>query len=245
MAETKMDKQIDEMFQVGAHYGYSKSRRHPSTKDYIYGAKNKTEIIDLEKTIDLLERAKAYVRGLALEGKVLLFVGTKPEAKNWIVDNASKIGMPYVSERWIGGMITNFSEAKKRVARLTGILDKKEKGELDVYTKRERMLLDEEAAKLQKNFGGVVNMQKLPDVLFVVDPKKEKTAIREAVKKDIPIIALASSDCDISNIDYPIVANDAVSKSVEYFVSEIAGAFKETKKSIPEESKSTESEKNE
>lgn len=218
---------IDALFKAGAHFGYSKARRHPSTKPFIFGAKNKVEILDLEKTSAMLETALGVVRDLAHDGKTILFVGTKPEARKIVVELASTIDMPYVSERWIGGTLTNFSEIKKRVARLEELLSKKEKGELVVYTKKERLLLDREIAKLQKHFGGIVSMKETPKALFIIDPRAEHIAVREAIARNVPIIALASSDCDIAKITYPIVANDSAAQSIRFFVGEAVTAYKE------------------
>jgi len=218
---------IDAMFKVGAHFGRSKSRRHPSTKDYIFGKKNNTEIIDLEKTTEDLDKAKKFVSSVVANGKQVLFVGTKPEAKKLIADTVGVLNIPFVSDRWIGGTITNFDEVKKRVARLEGLMKDKDSGDLAKYTKKEQLMLDRDMEKLTKNFGGIVSMKTLPGALFVIDPKHEKTAIAEAITKNIPIVALASSDCDINNIDYPIVANDASQASIEYFIGEILEAYKE------------------
>lgn len=218
---------VDEMFKVGAHFGYSKSRRHPSVKSFIFGVKNRVEIMDLEKTEEALSAAKEFARSLAQEGKQMLFVGTKPEAKKWIMEGAQSIDMPFVTEHWVGGTMTNFSQIKKRIDRFHSILDKKEKGELAMYTKKERLLLDREMEKLDRNFGGIIAMKQLPKALFVIDPRAEHNAVIEAQKENIPIVALASSDCDISNIDYPIPANDSASASIRLFVDEIAAAYKE------------------
>lgn len=228
---------VDAMFKVGAHFGRSKSRRHPSTKSYIFGKKNNTEIIDLEKTVVGLDEAKKFISGIIASGRQVLFVGTKPEAKKIIIDMANSVGIPSVTERWIGGTFTNFDEIKKRVARLENLTQDKESGDLDKYTKKEQLMLDRDMEKLTKNFGGIVSMKGLPSALFVVDPKHEKTAVAEAVSKGIPIIALASSDCDINNIDYPIVANDASQASIEYFVGEMMEAHKEGQGKIQTEAK--------
>jgi small subunit ribosomal protein S2 len=217
---------IEALFSVGAHFGRSKSRRHPSTKSYIFGKKNNTEIVDLEKTVESLDKAKEFVNNIVSSGKQILFVGTKPEAKK-IIANVGVLNIPFVSERWIGGTLTNFSEIKKRVARLTELLKLKETGELEKYTKKEQLMMDREVEKLSKNFGGIVSMNGFPGALFVVDSKHEKTAVEEAIIKNIPIISLSSSDCDISKIDYPIVANDASQASVEYFTNEILNAYKD------------------
>lgn len=224
---------IDALFKTGAHFGYSKARRHPSTKPFIFGSKNNVEILDLEKTSASLEAARGVVADLAHEGKTILFVGTKPEARKLVVDGANAIDMPYVSERWIGGTLTNFSEIKKRVARLEDLLIKREKGELSVYTKKERLLLDREIAKLQKHFGGIVSMKETPRALFIVDPRAEHLAVREAVARNVPIIALASSDCDVAKITYPIVANDSAMQSIRFFVEEIVTAYREGKATAP------------
>jgi len=221
---------IDKMLAVGAHFGYRKSRRHPSMKPFIFGVKNRTEIFDLEKTGENLESTKEYIAKLAAEGKKILFVGTKAEAKTYIKDGAESIDMPYVTERWIGGTLTNFPEIKKRAARLLDLIDKKEKGELAKYTKKEQMLLGREADKLQKNFGGITNMKDLPNVVFVIDPRNEDIAVIEAQKMNIPVVALASSDCNTRDLEYVIPANDASIKSIEFFMNEIVNAYKDARK---------------
>lgn len=220
---------VDGMFAAGAHFGYSRSRRHPSAKQFIFGAKNKVEIIDLEKSAEALERAKQFIRELSAAGKQILFVGTKPESRAHVSEGALSAGMPYVSERWIGGLLTNFNEIKKRVSRLEGLTGKRDQGELSVYTKKERLLFDREIKTLERNFGGVVSLSELPKALFIVDPRHEKTAVSEAAQMNIPVIALASTDCDVSVITYPIPANDSASSSVSLFTKEIARAIQEGK----------------
>ena len=227
-AETKKNS-LENMFKVGAHYGYSKSRRHPSVKSFIYGTKNRTEIIDLDQVYGLLLKAREFVSTLAVNGKQILFSGNKPEAKESVLSTAVALGMPYSKERWIGGTLTNFSEIKKRVARLEELKSKKQAGELNIYTKKERAILDKEIASLERFFDGLVKMKSLPAAIFLVDPKKESTAVREAKRMRLPIIALAGSDCDISQIEYPIVANDASRSSIKFFVDEIASAYREGK----------------
>ncbi|MBI5005339.1 MAG: 30S ribosomal protein S2 [Candidatus Lloydbacteria bacterium] len=221
------DTEIDALFAVGAHYGYSRSRRHPSYVPLLLGNKNGVDVIDLEQTITRLNAAKTFAAELGKMGKQVLFVGTKSVAANLTKDTAQAIGMPYVNNRWIGGTLTNFSEIKKRVARLVTLRSKREKGELSQYTKKERLMFDREIERLEKNFGGIVNMSDKPAALFVVDFRNEKIAVGEAQEMRVPIIGLGSSDSDIKNIAYPIPANDAVQKSVAFFVQAIADAYKD------------------
>jgi small subunit ribosomal protein S2 len=222
----KNNVKVEEMFKAGAHFGYPKTRRHVSTLPYIFGIKNKVEIINLEKTVELLEKACEFVTSIAKEGKQILFVSGKNEAKNIININASSINMPNVAGRWIGGALTNFSEIKKRIAKYEDLLSQKEKGELSKYTKKERLMIDRQIDKLEKMFSGITSMKEMPKAIFVVDPKKEIIVVLEAQKMGIPVIALSNTDCDISMIDYPIVANDSAVSSISYFVGEIVKAYK-------------------
>jgi len=218
---------IDRMFAVGAHYGYSKSRRHPSVNSYIFGVKNRVEIINLEKTDDLLVNALEFVKKLGSENKKILFIGSKNEAKNIINEIAESINMPYVTNRWIGGTLTNFSEIKKRINRMEDLSSKSEKGELaDKYTKKEQVMFNREIERLKNNFYGIRSLTEAPSVLFIVDTKKEDTAVREAKQLGFSIIGLVNSDTNITGIDYPIVANDATRASIKFFVNEIAEAYK-------------------
>lgn len=217
------------MFASGAHFGLGKSRRHPSISSYIFGTKNGTDILDLEKTFNLLEKAKAFIKNLAKEGKTILFVGGKKEASSAIRNVAELNNMPYVNGRWIGGTISNFPQIRKRIDRYEKLVSDKEKGELAKYTKRERMLIDKEIDSLEKMFLGIVSLKKIPEVLFVVDPRREKNAVKEALDFNIPIIAICGSDCDISDITYPIVANDSSKASIQYFIDELSKAYQEGK----------------
>ncbi len=226
--ETK--KTIDSMFGAGAHFGLGRSRRHPTVAPYIFGTKNSTDIFDLEKTEALYEKAKAYVSSIAKEGKTILFVGGKKEASLAIKTAAQSLNMPYVDGRWIGGTITNFPQVRKRIERYEKLVSDKEKGELAKYTKRERMLIDKEIASLEKMFYGIVALKKAPDAIFVIDPRREKNAIKEAADFNIPVIALAGSDCDIKGIAHPIVGNDSSKTSIQLFVEGIAKAYQDGKK---------------
>ena len=217
------------MFASGAHFGLGKSRRHPTLSNFIFGTKNGTDIIDLEKTEALLEKAKAFVSNIAKEGKTILFVGGKKEAFKSIRNAAEMQNLPYVDGRWIGGTISNFPQIRRRIDRYEKLVSDKEKGELAKYTKRERMLIDKEIASLEKMFLGIVAMKKIPDALFVIDPRREKIAVKEANDYGIPVVALCGSDCDIKNIDYPIVANDSSKASIQYFAEEISRSYQEGK----------------
>jgi small subunit ribosomal protein S2 len=224
--ETKTTERVDEMFGAGAHFGYSKSRRHPSVSPLIYTTKNKVDFINLEKTDVELEKALQFVATLAKTGKKILFVGVKPEAKKAVEAAAISLDMPYVIERWVGGTLTNFPEIKKRINKLADLQAKKANGELDVYTKKEKLMIEREIERLQKLFSGVANVTKTPDALFVIDTKKEHIAVTEAASAGVPVIGLGNSDTNIRDIDYPIVANDASAASIAFFVNAIAKAYK-------------------
>ncbi|MEI6057385.1 MAG: 30S ribosomal protein S2 [bacterium] len=216
---------IESMFKAGAHFAFSKSRRSPTVAKYIFGAKNKVEIFDLEKTQALLEKAKAFVHSLAKEGKTILIVGGKSEARAAVKASAETLSLPFVDGRWIGGTLTNFVQIRKRVEKMERLTSEREKGELAKYTKKERLLIDREIANLERFFSGIVSMKELPKAILVVDPKKEHTAIKEAQDIGIPVIAVAGSDCDITVANYPIIGNDSSKTSIEFFMNEVVKAY--------------------
>ncbi|MEK7662432.1 MAG: 30S ribosomal protein S2 [Patescibacteria group bacterium] len=218
---------LEGMFAVGAHFGYQRGRRHPSSKPYIFGSKNRVDIIDLEKTTVLLDGAKEFVKSLAASGKQILFVGTKPEAREAVLAGAERLGMPYVTLRWVGGTLTNFSEIKKRMDRYQELAKKKEEGGLSVYTKKERGIFDRELTELKENFGGLLPMKNFPGALFVIDSRAESIAVAEAGKIGIPVVSLSNSDCDLKPIAYPIVGNDSARSSIAFFVGEIENAYRQ------------------
>lgn len=230
MSDTKTQPEnttIEAMFKAGAHFGYSRARRHSSVRAFLYGAKDGVDIIDLSETARMLDAAKERVRELGKLGKNLLFVGTKQEIRTIVDDVAKSIPMPVVSERWIGGTLTNWGEIKKRTARLKDLSDKFAKGELEKYTKKERLLFEREMGKLQVGFGGIAMLEGLPGALVIVDPREEHIAVMEAKKMKVETIALLNSDCDASEITYPIIANDSALKSVRYFLEELRNAYLE------------------
>jgi len=226
MSEKINKEAVKEMFEVGAHYGYSKSRRHPSVSPYIFGAKDGVEIFDLEKVYGLVEEAKNFISNLGKEGKAVLFVGGKMESLSPIKDAAMSVEMPYVAGRWIGGTLTNFEEIRKRIERLNELTEKKTKGLLAGYTKRERLMIDREIEKLEKRFGGLEDMKRRPAALVVIDTERENIAVREAIQEGIPVVGIAGSDCDISAITYPIATNDSSITSITYFVRQLVDAYK-------------------
>ena len=227
--ETNFKDLIEQMFKSGAHFGYNKTRRHASVKSYVFTTKNKIDVLDLEKTCLLLDEVNKFVETLGRENKILLLVGTKAEAKKITQENAKIINMPYVINRWIGGTLTNFHEIKKRVEKLEKLKEEKERGELEKYTKKERLIIDQEIEKLNMLFSGIITMDKLPSAIFVIDSKHERIAIMEALKINIPVIGLANSDCDLRNIKYPIVANDSSVSSINFFIKKIIETYQKGK----------------
>ena len=213
------------MFKAGAHFAFSKSRRHPSSAPYIFGVKNKVEIFDLEKTQPLLTKALEFVASLARENKQVLIVGGKSEARKAVKASAMSLNMPFVDGRWIGGTLTNFVEIRKRIEKMERLTTEREKGELAKYTKKERLLIDREISNLEYMFSGIASLKEMPKALIVVDPKKEHIAVKEAQDMGIPVVAIAGSDCDLSQVDYAIVGNDASQTSITFLMNEIVKAY--------------------
>lgn len=220
------------MFRAGAHYGYSKTRRHPSVSKFIYATKNKGDIIDLEKTISMLETAASFVETLGAQGKTVLFVGTKPEAKETIKTIAESLNMPYVVERWIGGTLSNFTEIKKKIVELENYQKDSKEGGLDKYTKKERVVMAKKMEKLARYYTGLLGLKKAPDALLVIDARAEHIAATEAKSRDIPVISLVNSDSNIKGIDYPIVGNDSSIPSIKFFSGHLANAYKSGQNSV-------------
>jgi len=221
---------IDRLFQAGSHFGFKKARRHPTVAQYLYTTKDGNDIFDLEKTTDLLTNTKEVLKEAGLQGKVVLFVGTKDEASRIVKAAAEKTESPYATNRWIGGMLTNFSEIKKRINRLEALTNEKESGELErKYTKKERVVLGREMEKLSFNFFGISKMQKMPDFMLVVDPRHDSIAVAEAQERNIPVIAIMSSDCDADKVKFPVLVNDSLQTSVSLVLHELADAYAEGK----------------
>lgn len=216
---------IEKLFSVGAHLGYSPSRRHPAISKYVFGAKGGVELIDLEQTAKCLEEALEFVKSMARERKTVLFVSGKAEARGAVERIARRLAQPYVSGRWIGGTLTNFSEINKRLSRLEEIATMRETGEIAKFTKLERLLIDREYTDLETMYGGLRGMAGIPQALVVVDPRAEHTAVAEAVKLGLPVVALLNTDCNTAGIAYPVPCNDASRHAIELILEEIAAAF--------------------
>lgn len=221
---TTSDAQIKEMFAAGAHFGYSKSSRHASVQDFVFGTKDGVQVVDLEKTAQQLAAAEEKIKTVAAGGGKIIFVGSKNESHAVIKDVAAKLAMPYVTTRWIGGTLTNFSEIKKRITKLSKMMADREKGEYEKYNKKEQLDLDKQIEKLQKHYTGLLTLTELPKALVVIDSKAEAIAVKEANDMNIPVISLSNTDCDITTIDFPIVANDSSVGSITYFINKLADA---------------------
>jgi small subunit ribosomal protein S2 len=222
---TKED--LKRLFDTGAHFAQVKARRHPSMKPFLVGTKGKQEIIDLAQTTDQLESAKSVMNTLAKEGKTVLFVGGKVEVSALVKKAAKEMNAPYVATRWLGGTISNWVEIKKRIDRLSELEDTSATGAMSKqHTKLELLKMDREKKRLQERLDGITTLVKRPDALLVVDTKHEKYAVKEANEAGIPIIALMSSDCNLKEVAYPIVANDASRETVRLVLSDLVEAFK-------------------
>ncbi|MEK7509433.1 MAG: 30S ribosomal protein S2 [Patescibacteria group bacterium] len=221
---------IKTLYDAGAHVGYARTRRNPSAEPFLYATKDRTDIFDLEKTQKHLEAAAAFATSLAQSGKTLLLVGGKHEAQSAVQSAAAKAGLPFVAGRWIGGTLTNFKNIRKRIDRMEKLMADRESGELEKYTKKERLMIDREIEELQGRFGGIATLRDLPAALFIVDTRHEKTAVQEANQMKIPVMGLASSDCDFSLVQYPIPGNDTSVKSVALVTERIAEAYQQGKK---------------
>lgn len=217
---------IERLFAVGAHFGFSRTRRHPTTAPYIFGNKQGTDIIDLEKTHALIEAAQQFITEAGKSGKTILFVSTKEEVSPVVKAAAEKAGMPFVTNRWVGGILTNFTEIKKRLARLAELTEQGQSGELErKYTKKERVIIGRELEKLTFNFGGIQKMERLPYALIVVDTRHDAIAVREAATLNIPVIGITNSDTNLTDLTYPIVINDGLQASIQLVLEELHSAY--------------------
>ncbi|MEI3597147.1 MULTISPECIES: 30S ribosomal protein S2 [unclassified Oceanobacillus] len=220
---------MKQLLEAGVHFGHQTRRWNPKMKKYIFTERNGIYIIDLQKTVKKVEEAYNYVRELAANGGTLLFVGTKKQAQDSVRDEALRSGMFYVNQRWLGGTLTNFQTIRKRIERLKEIERMEEDGTFEVLPKKEVGELLKEKDRLVKFLGGIKDMKKLPDAMFVIDPRKERIAIAEAHKLNIPIIGIVDTNCDPDEIDYVIPANDDAIRAVKLLTSKMADAILEGK----------------
>jgi small subunit ribosomal protein S2 len=210
---------------AGLQYGYSRTRRHPSVKPFIEGNHNGVDFINLDKTAEQLDAAISFLKSVQGAGKVILFVGVKPEIRQIIKEVALSLGAPYIAERFIGGTLTNFPQMKKRIEKLHDLLKKKETGELAVYTKKEQLLIQRDIDRLDRDFGGISALTNIPAAVVIVDPRHEDMCVKEAIRLHIPIIALANTDCTLEGIEYPIVGNDGSVGSVRFVLEALKDAL--------------------
>lgn len=215
---------LEEMAQAGLHFGHKVSAINPKMKPYISSARNSVHIIDLEKTLEKLKEALGFIQKIASENKILLLVGTNVQIKDMIKKVALACNLPYVNERWLGGTFTNFGTFKKRMEYFKSLQKRKEAGDLKKYTKKERAEIEKELQRLEIKFGGIKELEKLPDAVFVCNLKKDKTAIREARKRGVPIVAITNTNNDPTVIDYPIPANNEAMSSVKYILEKVKEA---------------------
>ena len=220
---------MKQLLEAGVHFGHQTRRWHTKMAEYIFTERNGIYIIDLQKTVKMIEEAYYFTRDVAAEGGSVLFVGTKKQAQEAIKEEAERTGMYYVNARWLGGMLTNFKTIKKRISRLFQLDKMAEDGTMELLPKKEVIKLNLEKERLEKFLGGIKNMQDLPSAMFVVDPRKEKNAIAEAHKLGIPVIAIVDTNCDPEEADYPIPGNDDAIRAVKLIVSTIGNAILEGK----------------
>ena len=219
-----MSTNMKELLEAGVHFGHQTQRWNPKMDNYIYGDKSGIHILDLRISYDAIAEAEDFVQKIVANSGKVLFVGTKPQAQNVIQEQAEAAGMPYVNHRWLGGMLTNFKTIIKRVIYLKELISLEDSGEINAYPKPERLRIRREIAKLTRSIGGIVNLNKIPDAIFIVDLMNESTALTEANKLNIPVIGLADSNVDPTGVDIVIPGNDDAIRSIEVVTSAIAEA---------------------
>jgi small subunit ribosomal protein S2 len=215
---------MKELLEAGVHFGHQTKRWNPKMKQYIFGSRNGIHIIDLQKTVSLFDEINNFLVRIVSEGYPVLFVGTKKQGHDAIIEESERCGMFYVVNRWLGGTLTNFQTIRKSIARLKELDTMKSDGSIGRYTKKEVLKMEKELAKLEKNLGGIKNMDELPGAVFIVDPKREHIAVKEVKKMGIPVIAITDTNCDPDDIDYIIPGNDDAIRSIRLICSKIADA---------------------
>ena len=220
---------IEEMLKAGMHFGHRTSKWHPKMEPFIFGSRKGVHIMDLRKTQKMLGVALEYIKKQTAEGKIVLLVGTKMQVKNTLKKTAEEAGVPYVSSKWLGGFLTNFPIIRNLIRKFIDLSEKRAAGKLDKYTKKERLDFDRQIVKLETNVGGLVSLTKTPDVIFIWDIKKEKTAFTEALKKKIPVVAVCDTNVNPSGVKYIIPSNDDASKGIKLVMNLVKEAILEGK----------------
>jgi small subunit ribosomal protein S2 len=220
---------LKELLEAGVHFGHQTKKRNPKMKKFIYNERNGIHIIDLQQTIKLFEDASRYMSNAAAQGKTVLFVGTKKQAQDAIAEEAQRCGMPYVNQRWLGGLLTNFVTLKKSIKKFKDLEKMKVDGDFEHFSKKDASRLEKKYKKMEKLFSGIKDLENMPDVLFVIDPRKENIAVSEAKKLETPVVAVVDTNCDPDPIDHVIPGNDDAIRAIKLFASRIADAINEGK----------------
>lgn len=238
---------VEDLLKAGSHFGHLTSRRNPKMQPYIFMERNGVHIIDLTKTQQMLEDAAGAAGNIAKQGRNILFIGTKKQAQEIMKQEAERCGMPYVSDRWLGGMLTNFQTIRNSIKRMDGLIKMEQDGTMDKFKKKERLMKSREREKLERTLMGISKMGKLPGAIFIVDTKREHIAVQEAQRLGIPIFAICDTNCDPDPVNFPIPANDDAIKSIHLITAAIADAILEGKKAreFDQATKSAEKEKRE
>ena len=240
---------MQDLLEAGVHFGHQVRRWNPKMRQYIFTAREGVHVIDLAQTVEKLQEACDFVKKIGEAGGTIIFLASKKQARTIVEEEAKRAGAKYVTERWIGGLLTNWEQTSKNIKKLTDLKEKREEGEFKERTKKEQLLIDREIAKLERFYGGVVGIEKLPDALFVVDVRREENACREAVKKEVPVVAICDTNANTSLVSYPIPGNDDAIKAIEIVTKTIADAYLEGRgkyaKKTPQEKIATGEDKSE
>ncbi len=229
VSEDEFHLNIEEMAKAGLHFGHKTSKVHPKMEPYLYGVRNAIHIIDLEKSKEKLAQALEFVKNLILENKILLVIGTKIQSRELVKNFVKDCNLPYINKRWLGGTFTNFEIIKKRIAYFKDLEKKKAEGQLEKYTKKERAEIEKELKDLEIKFGGIKNLEKLPDAIFVLDMEKDSLAVKEATKKGVKVIGISDTNVDPTLADYPIPASDDAVSSIQYILEKFKEVILKTK----------------
>lgn len=227
---------MQELLEAGVHFGHQVRRWNPKMKGFIFAARDGVHVINLEHTVTKLQEAADFVQKIGESGGTIIMLGSKKQARSIVMAAAKDAGAMYITERWIGGLLTNFDQTQKNIKKLKDLKSKKESGELDDRTKKELLLIDREIAKLTRYYGGVETMDKIPNAVFVVDVRREENACREAVKREVPVVAICDTNADLFLVTHPIPGNDDAIKAIEIITNTIATAYKEGREAFEKKS---------